>query len=180
MTLCASFSCWKSFYPRRQTSTSLKVWGMKSTLKRLCKTQDLISIVHFFTHCSSFQASGLWVFNYLLISYYLYSVFVYYFCLFYLFVLLFNFRFVYYSFCFITSVNYWNISNSFRIINFKVLNADVVMLFVKNAEWYYGYNRQNRYWWNALVKNGEHTGEVSISKKKIVWKIIINIEWTRK
>ncbi|KAK7809458.1 hypothetical protein CFP56_004087 [Quercus suber] len=31
-------------------------------------------------------------------------------------------------------------------------------------EWYYGYNRQNRYWWNALVKNGEYTGEVSISK----------------
>ena len=102
-TLCA----WEADVHESQ-STTVKVWGAKSTL---CKTLDLISIVHPFTHCSSFQASGLWVFNYLQISYYLYSIFVYYFCLLYLFLLLFNFRCVYYSFYFITSVNCWNISN---------------------------------------------------------------------
>ena len=64
-----------------------------------------------------------------------------------------------------------NIYCSFRIMtkfNFIVLNADVVLLFVKNAGWLYGYTRQSQYWWNALVKNGEHTGEVSISKKLFV------------
>ena len=123
MTLCALFSYWNIILSweadvHESQSTIVKVWGAKSTLRRLCKTQDLISIVHPFTHCSSFQASGMWVFNYLQISYYLYSIFVYYFCLLYLFVLLFNFRSVYCSFYFITSVNCWKLTNKFFILFF--------------------------------------------------------------
>ena len=41
----------------------------------------------------------------------IYTVSIYYFCLSHLFVLLLIFRFVYCSFCFITKVNCWNISN---------------------------------------------------------------------
>ena len=70
-----------------------------------------------------------------------------------------------------------NIYYSFRTMtkfNFVVLNADVVLLFVKNAEWSYSYERHNAEWWNYLVQNrgwlyygpdSGVAGEVSISKK---------------
>ena len=49
-TLCASSLCCRSFYLGRQTSVSLKatqiVWGVKSALRRLCQTQDLILFIH--------------------------------------------------------------------------------------------------------------------------------------
>ena len=49
-TLCASSSCCRSFYLRRQTSVDLKapqiVWWVKSALRRLCQTQDLILFIH--------------------------------------------------------------------------------------------------------------------------------------
>ena len=58
--------------------------------------------------------------------------------------------------------------------NFVVLNADVVLLFVKNAEWSYSYEIYNAEWWYYLVQNigrlfygpdSGVAGEVSISKK---------------
>ena len=49
-TLCASSPCCRSFYLGKQTSMSLKasqiVWEAKSTLRRLCPTQDLICVIH--------------------------------------------------------------------------------------------------------------------------------------
>ena len=56
---------------------------------------------------------------YLQIFSYIYSVFVYCFCLLHLFVLLLILRSVYCSFCFITKVNYWNISNRNLFITMK-------------------------------------------------------------
>ena len=70
-----------------------------------------------------------------------------------------------------------NIYCSFRIMtkfNFVVLNADVVLLFVKNAEWSYSYEIYNAEWWYYSVQNigwlfygpdSGVAGEVSISKK---------------
>ena len=58
--------------------------------------------------------------------------------------------------------------------NFVVLNADVVLLFVKNAERSHSYENYNAYWWYYSVQNrrllydGPDSGvacEVSISKK---------------
>ena len=86
--------------------TSVIVWRAKSALRRLCQTQDLIWIVHPFTNLV-YES-----FNYLQISLYIYSVFVYCFCLSILFVLLLIVKSVFCSFCFITKVNCCNISNS--------------------------------------------------------------------
>ena len=58
--------------------------------------------------------------------------------------------------------------------NFVVLNADVVLLFIKNAEWSYSYEKYNADWWYYLLQNrgwlydgpdSGVAGEVSISKK---------------
>ena len=72
MTLCASFSCCRSFYPRRQTSVSLKapqiVWGTKSALRRLCQTQDLIWIIH---------PSRIWSMGFLIICRFLIYIYIY-------------------------------------------------------------------------------------------------------
>ena len=78
-TLCASSLCWRSFYLEKQISVSFKVsqivWGVKSILRRLWQTKNLICIIH--PH-----AFGLWVFNYFADFFwyvqYLFIVFVYY------------------------------------------------------------------------------------------------------
>ena len=70
----------------------------------------------FFTHL---VCEFLIIYKFLYI--YIYSVFVYYSYLSYLFVILLIFRSVCYSFCFITKVNYWNISNNARVYNLVYL-----------------------------------------------------------
>ena len=49
-TLYVSSLCYRSFYLERQMFVSLKapqiVWGVKTTLRRSCQTQDLIWIIH--------------------------------------------------------------------------------------------------------------------------------------
>ena len=90
-TMCVSSLCWRSFYLEKHMSVSFKVtqivWGVKSVLRRLCQTKDLICIIH--PH-----AFGLWVFNYFadffLYVQYLFIVFVYYTFFFFFFVIAFN------------------------------------------------------------------------------------------
>ena len=94
-TLCASSLCWRSFYLEKQMSVSFKVsqivWGVKSVLRRLCQTKDLICIIYPHTF-------GLWVFNYFadffLYVQYLFIVFVYYI---FFFLLLLSIRSIYCS-----------------------------------------------------------------------------------
>ena len=77
--------------------------------------KEIVSNTRLNLNCSSFYALGLWVFNYLQIFLYIYSVFVYSFNLSILFVLLLIVRSVFCSFFFITKVNCCNISNIFFI-----------------------------------------------------------------
>ena len=94
---------------------SRRLWVLKHYNDRvkgeIC-FKEIVSNTKFDMNYSSFHAFGLWVFNYLQISFYIYSVFVYCFCLSLLFVLLLIVRSMFCSFCFITKVNCCNISNS--------------------------------------------------------------------
>ena len=71
-TLCASSPRYRSFYPGRQTSVSLKtpqiVWGTKFALRRLCQTQDLIWIIH---------PSRIWSTGFLIICGFLIYIYIY-------------------------------------------------------------------------------------------------------
>ena len=84
--------------------------------------KEIVSNTRLDLNCSSYHVFGLWVFNYLQISSYIYPLFVYFSCLSYLFVFLFIFTSVCYSFCFITKVSCWNISNNL-IIKYKNFDA---------------------------------------------------------
>ena len=75
--------------------------------------KEIVSNTRLDLNCSSYHVFGLWVFNYLQISSYIYSIFVYYFFQSHLFVSLLILRSMYCSFCLITKVNCWNISNRF-------------------------------------------------------------------
>ena len=94
---------------------SRRLWVLKHYIDcvkgEIC-FKEIVSNTKFDMNYSSFHAFGLWVFNYLQISFYIYSVFVYCFCLSLLFVLLLIVRSMFCSFCFITKVNCCNISNS--------------------------------------------------------------------
>ena len=111
-TLCASFSCWKSFILGGR-----RPWVSKHhsdcVRGEIC-FKEIVSNTRFDLNCSSFHAFSLWVFNYLQIFIYIYSVFVYCFCLSILFVLLFIVKSVFCSFCFITKINCCNISNNLK------------------------------------------------------------------
>ena len=83
--------------------------------------KEIVSNTRLDLNCSSFHAFGLWVFNYLQISIYIYSVFIN--CIFFshLYVLLLIVRSVYCSFCFITKVNCCNISNNLELSQLEIL-----------------------------------------------------------
>ena len=83
--------------------------------------KEIVSNTRLDLNCLPFHAFGLWVFNYLQISIYIYSVFVYWFCISILFVLLLIVKFVFCSFCFITKVNCCNISNNLELSQLKIL-----------------------------------------------------------
>ena len=83
--------------------------------------KEIVSNTRLDLNCLPFHAFGLWVFNYLQISIYIYSVFVYWFCISILFVLSLIVKFVFCSFCFITIVNCCNISNNLELSQLKIL-----------------------------------------------------------
>ena len=76
--------------------------------------KEIVSNTRLDLNCLSFHAFSMWVFNYLHISIYIYSVFINCIYLLHLFVLLLILRYVYCSFYFITKVNCWIISKTLK------------------------------------------------------------------
>ena len=72
----------------------------------------------------------------------IYTVSIFYFCLSHLFVLLLIFRFVYCSFCFITKVNCWNISNKRQQCN----GQSTTNLYPAMQKWWATINGFQRMW----------------------------------
>ena len=106
--------------------------------------KEIVSNTRFDLNCSSFHAFSLWVFNYLQISIYIYSVFVYCFCLSILFVLLFIVKSVFCSLCFITKINCCNISN----------NLKANLIYSCDLRW-----KEFYVCWNTLIGNYLYTGQ---------------------